>query len=261
MGDKTAGFVLITPAWRELQAETMYAIWQAAAAGIPFGWQPQVGDALIGRARSIACTRFLLDIPTEYMIFVDSDIVFKPQDLADLFFDMRDKGYELIGGMYTVRLGRFLAHYPKDGKLPVDGAIREVQYLSTGFMGIQKSLLRKMVEGLQLPLCHPKSDMFKCYPFFENTAQWFEQDQQWIYESEDWDFCRKARSVGVTPYVDTAIQVGHKGEKVWTMADQPESTLRPPTKEEIAKFGLADKVKPFVQDRTGRPAKSKRIAR
>lgn len=261
MDDKTASFVLITPAWRELQAETMQSIWRAAAMGIPFGWQAQVGDALIGRARSIACTRFLLDIPTEYMVFVDSDIVFEPDDLAKLFFDMRDGGYGLIGGIYTVRLGKFLAHYPKGGVLPVDGAIREVQYLSTGFMGIQKTVLKKMVEGLELPLCHPHSSMFKCYPFFENTAQWLDEKKEWIYESEDWDFCRKARKVGVVPYVDTAIKVGHKGEKIWTMDDQPKDTLRPPTAEEIRKFGLGDKVKPFVQTRTGRPAKSKRRAR
>ncbi len=231
---RTDVFVVVTPAWRGIEANTAMCIERAHHKQLPFIWFPQVGDALIGRARSIAATRFMEKFDSEYLIMLDSDIVFEPEQLDRLYQDMKN-GHQLVGGIYTVRGGQFLAHHGVDGHLLVDGTIREVQYLSTGFMGITKTLLQKIVDELHLPLCHPDTPTFRCYPFFENTA--VEYNGKWIYESEDWDFCRKVRKVGGIPECDTSIMLGHIGERIWTFQDQPPEACRIPTKKEVKKAG------------------------
>ena len=35
--------------------------------------------------------------------------------------------------------------------------------------------------------------------------------------SEDWDFCEKCRKIGVEPYIDTTILLGHQGTTIVTM--------------------------------------------
>jgi hypothetical protein len=220
------GFALVTPMHREMTARTAWCIEAAHQTQLPFVWYPHPGDALIGRARSIIATHFLEKMPYDYLIMLDSDIVFTPNDLAKLYKDLVD-GYELIGGVYTVRHAEQLAHYGIKGKIFLDNTICEVSYLSTGFMGISKALLQKMVDELKLPICHPQATMFRCYPFFENTAWFFEETQEWIYRSEDWDFCDKAARVGVKPMLDTSIRLGHEGTKTWTCDDLPENKTKP----------------------------------
>lgn len=216
-------FTLLTPTHRMANASTFWCIERAHAMGVPFLWVPHPGDALIGRARSIEATRVLEgQYPSPYAIFLDSDIVFEPGDLLRLFGHLK-AGKELVGGNYVVRSGAQLAHHGKhpNGGVLLDGSLQEVDYLSTGFMGFTRGLLRRMVDELKLPLCHPEDKHFRCYPFFENGAHWYEAREQWIYRSEDWDFCDKARRIGVEPVLDTGIALGHEGWKVWRVADLP----------------------------------------
>jgi hypothetical protein len=219
-------FVVTVPMHREITAQTAFSLEKAMLAGLPFAWMPQSGDALIGRARSIAATWFLENSPAEYLIMIDSDIVFEPIDMARLMKSLQS-GYDLIGGTYTVRGGMFLSHYGDGATIILGGdePIRPIKFLSTGFMGISKRLLQKMVDELDMPLCHEDMSLFRCYPFFENYAWYFEDEKKWIYISEDWDFCEKARKVGIEPYLDTSILLGHTGNKVWTLDDLPKERI------------------------------------
>lgn len=231
-------FVVITPFHRSMEGITAWCLERAHQENVPFLWMPFPGDALIGRIRSIATTQFLLNLSCDYMIFLDSDIEFRPVDLVRLWEDMKDRGYELIGGVYTMRGGTQLAHYGIDKRIRVDGQITEVAYLSTGFMGIAKTMLQRMVDELKLPLCHEGNEQFRCYPFFESGSHYFEANQEWIYRSEDWDFCDKARQIGVKPYLDTAIRLGHRGEKIYHLEDlSPEAVASEPRRLVVPQHG------------------------
>lgn len=210
-----------------MEGITAWCLERAHQEGVPILWMPFPGDALIGRIRSIAATQFLERLPIDYMLFLDSDIEFQSDDLRRIYGDMVEKGYELIGGVYTVRGGQRLAHYGINQRILVNGEITEVAYLSTGFMGIAKTLLQKMVAELHLPVCHPKNEQFRCYPFFESGSHFYEPDGEWIYRSEDWFFCDLARQVGVKPYLDTSIRLGHRGEKTYRIQDMPPETHVP----------------------------------
>lgn len=206
-------FILLTVCHRQVTGQTAWAVEKAhLTQKMNFLWVLSPGDALVGRARSITASNFLENDMAPFLIFLDSDIVFEPQDLERLYSDLQ-AGYELVGGVYAVRANTQLAHYGKNGGIKLDGKIQEVEFLSTGFTGISKKLLKKMVDELPLPLLNEK-DWAKCYPFFE-TGRYIDETYK-IYISEDWDFCNKARKVGVNPCLDTSILLGHIGNQVFT---------------------------------------------
>lgn len=214
MKDDRFDFVVYTPCHRFIQGETAQAFELAKMNNINFLWVPVVGDAMIGRARSLIASQFMRLRMAPYLIFVDSDIVFTPDDLKRLYGHLK-AGYEYIGGLYTVKTAAHSAHFGFNGKSVIDGKVNEVKYLSCGFTGISRALLERMVKELELPLLH-KGDAFECYPFFEG-GQFQDDDVGWIYLSEDWDFTVKARKLGVKAYCDTGIRLGHIGTTLWTV--------------------------------------------
>ena len=212
-----ADFLLITVCHRQVEAETIWSVEKLhQMCSHDFTWVISSGDALIGRGRSRNATFFILEGKTPYLIFLDSDIMFQPEDIERLYSSLK-AGYDLIGGVYSVKSGHQLAHYGLEGRIALDGTIKEVKYLSTGFMGISRVLLERMVRELDLPMCHENEPRFRCYPFFENSR--YKDSQGWIYISEDWDFCNKAREIGVKPYLDTSIRLWHKGDRIYTAED------------------------------------------
>ena len=166
------------------------------------------GDALISRSRSIATTRFVRDNRAPYMVFLDTDIIFTVEELDRLILALA-QGYPIVGGAYSVSNEDHLAIRGYDPSLMIDGGIKVIEYVSTGFMGISRNALLQIKDKLSLPLLH-KDTWCECYPFFE--AGRYEQES--IYISEDWDFCNKARSAGLTVYVHTGCLVDHMKSKI-----------------------------------------------
>lgn len=224
--DYKLDFFLQSVLYRSIDPHTAYCI-ERLHAVLPrkFMWVPLAGDALVARARSIAASLFLKSEIAPYMIFIDGDIVFEPEDIEKLYQDLCD-GYDLVGGFYVVRDGSQSAHFGWDANLPVNGKVNEVEYLSTGFTGISLKMLKQMREELKLPLLN-EGEHSECWPFFESGAYVEREEHKGktifsrkkIYISEDWDFCEKARKIGVKSYCDTSILLGHIGTKKWTIDD------------------------------------------
>ncbi len=195
------------------------------------------GDALIGRSRSIACTKFLKQPDPKYMIFIDTDILFTSEEL-DRLLDSMMTGYDVIGGAYSVASGDRLAIRGLQENIILDGRITEVEYISTGFFGISRKALElmrdkcpkhwvedgRLVTQTGLPLLHP-GEWCESYPFFESGAT--NLPKELFYISEDWDFCNKAREVGLKVYFHTGCLVDHAKLNV-IHAEQMLATHAPP---------------------------------
>lgn len=212
-------YVISTICRDSIKARTIECIentrWSLAAEGITFYWNTPHGDGK-ARARSITASRFLEQTPeANYLLFIDSDILFRPQHVKRIFEDMRD-GYDLIGGLFAVRGGTQASSYGIEGKLMLDGNIHEFEYIATGFMGVTRKLLLKIRDEIPLPLLHPHD--IKFWPFFEER-QYPDREGEGIFLSEDYDFCEKARKVGTKPYIDTSVQLGHLGEYSYSLND------------------------------------------
>jgi len=197
---------------------------------VPFTYKLDlfIGDALISRARSQACSKFLEDTRIPYMLFIDDDIIFNPVDVVRVYEDLKSGKYDVIGGIYPVRGASQLSSYGWSGRLAMDGEIQNVEYLATGFMGITRDILEKLKKEYINPetkrklfLCNP-NDWARCYNFFEakgwdSTFRGRQGDS--LYISEDWDFCDKVRAIGGKIFADTSVQLGHMREQIFTPQD------------------------------------------
>ncbi len=215
MGSRPLDLTLVLCAHRYITNVTHKSLevfrWRTVKTRMTYYIDVQSGDALIGRSRSIACTRFLEKGMSEYMLFIDDDIEFTPQDVEKIYEELKN-GLNLVGGCYPVKRAEQLASW---GNVQLDGMIHPCDYVATGFMGISREMLQKMVEKLDLPLLHPDIG-HRCYPFFESGRGKTPKGDP-IYISEDWDFCDKARLAGYTPYLHTGVWLGHQGPEVWTV--------------------------------------------
>lgn len=204
---------------RFIFAHTAFCLEQLHLKGERYMWIPVIGDAGIGRDRSIAMTRFITTNPAPYMVMLDSDIVFQPEQMRRLVSHLKSGEYHLIGGLYAVRNGTQLSSMGWGGTLEVDGQIREVRYLASGFTGVSRRLLQDVRDKLNLPHLHPK-EWAECYPFCEAGARMGAgKAGENIFISEDWDFSDKARKAGYIPYADTGILVEHIGDYNYSFRD------------------------------------------
>lgn len=216
---KKLSFMLCTTTLDSVKSRTCECIevarWTLMRDQIMFYWTTTYGDGK-ARSRNVCASKFLQNTEDiDYLIFVDSDILFTPDHLKKLYDDLV-AGYDLVGGLFAVRGGTALSSCDTAGTVYLDGTIKVFEYIATGFMGISRKLLEKMRDEIPLPLLHPKN--LKFWPFFEEK-QYPDRDGEGIFLSEDYDFCEKARKVGVKSHIDTSIQLGHLGERVYTLED------------------------------------------
>lgn len=225
-------FVIGTIASKDIAVGTIGSVVNLYKAPFSFQWDI-LGCGGVARTRNILAQRFLKGNQAPYLIFIDRDIVFTAQDIGKLLDSLKN-GYDLIAGCYTIKTTMSLASSCKQGDEPLlDGTIKEVRYLATGFMGVTRDLLEKMIAELKLPLMHG-GDEQEAYPFFEET--WHDDpDYGVMWLSEDYDFCHKARQVGVDSYLDTSIRLGHVGDALWQVDNTIESSHRRQISEEATK--------------------------
>lgn len=206
-------FVIGTNAAKDVTIGTVGSMMGLFKAHYKFGWDIE-GCGSAARTRNIIAYKFLKANQAPFLIFIDRDMVFTSKDIEKLLGSLKN-GYDLIAGCYAIHNTMWLTSSGEGGEPEptLDGTIKEVKYLGTGFMGITRTLLERMIVGLDLPLMH-KGDETETYPFFEE--KWFKDPDcgdMWL--SEDYDFCHKARQVGIKCYLDTGIRLGHIGGALW----------------------------------------------
>lgn len=137
------------------------------------------------------------------MMWIDSDIIFKPED----FFNLLESPHDVTAGLYMMEnLQEFATvenwdteYFKKFGTfkfLRPDDIVEAPQYKPVAYTGMGWMLIRKgVIETIK-------------YPWF-----WAElHDFDGIVDmcSEDTALCRNLAAAGHTIYVDTKIRVGHQ---------------------------------------------------
>lgn len=137
------------------------------------------------------------------MMWIDSDIVFKPDD----FFKMLESPHDVTAGLYMMEdLQHFAAvrewnedMFVKNGTfkfLRPDDVQGAAEYMSVAYAGMGWMLIKKgVVEDIKYP--------------------WFWSDLQKVggltdMNSEDVAFCRALNAAGHQVHVDTTVRVGHQ---------------------------------------------------
>jgi hypothetical protein len=141
------------------------------------------------------------------MMWIDSDIVFKPDD----FFRILESPHDVTAGLYMMEDLQHMAvvkewdedHFKKNGSfefMKPDDLAEAPEYMPVAYAGMGWMMIRKgVVEKLKYP--------------------WFWSDLQRIgpladMSSEDVAFCRALEEAGHTVHVDTKLRVGHQKKMI-----------------------------------------------
>lgn len=152
-----------------------------------------------GYAMDIATKQFL-ESDCDEMIVIDTDLVFKPQDLAHL----REHDEPLVFGLYSKRTVKFdppvVPIVGQENPALQPGVLWEVQKTARGFMRVHRSVFETMRPHVKL-MENTEFGSMHCYwpTSYDGT-------------SEDFAFCAKWRELGGRVLIDKRVFVGHVGQ-------------------------------------------------
>lgn len=160
----------------------------------------------VGRARDAAATYFLEKTKTPWLLFIDMDMVYTPQDISRLF----ESNDPIVGGVYYIKdqNKRQIAAIQLPDKEYDDnfqGRV-EVARAGTGFMRIHRSVFANLVTVEKYK--HEGKLLYNFFPMPITDGELL---------SEDWGFCDLAREAGFKIMLDTRIRVLHQGTALYPL--------------------------------------------
>lgn len=173
------------------------------------------GESLVQRARNNAVCSFLAS-RFERLLFIDSDIEFKPEDLEKLW----NMDEDVCCGSYPFkRLGKPSTCW-KDGKMVIldslDGPT-EVDYAATGFLMVKRKVFEDMrdfypekrhLEGLPDANFEARKESFA---WFDPRVTKGDRPEDRIYLSEDYSFSVDYRNMGGKIILNPDVRLVHWG--------------------------------------------------
>ena len=186
-----------------------------------FSYAPQVGDALIERARSMSATFFMNETDADVHMSIDSDITdFTPADVQKVCEQAMT--HDIVCGLYVTRSGNrqpIPTSFIEGGNDVLMGTEKDdlapVQWGATGFMAVHRRVFEKLAEGL--PLLHKSDGPRAFYPFYQ-TMVWNHEGED-ILLSEDYAFCQRAKDAGFGVWFNPGVRLGHIGPYPYRMED------------------------------------------
>jgi hypothetical protein len=189
----------------------------AREVGLNCTFYPIFFESLVSRARNAAVAHFLADKESTHLLFIDSDIMFEPEDAYRLL--QADK--DVIAGMYPKKYivwdrlkknpNAERVDFPIGDKTRVtDDNYIESNYLPTGFLMIKRETIQKLIT------LHPelkyKNDIDGYMSAGDNFYNLFQVGvRNGIYESEDWGFCSLWKETGGQVLIHPDINLKHVG--------------------------------------------------
>ncbi len=228
--------VVGTPCFGGLVAQdyTMSLLNLAAAAereGFRVSFVMLGNDALITRGRSAIVGRFLDNIETTHLLFVDADISFSVEQVVRML--KADKDF--VAGLYPAKiidwmqLAQRFGHSAEtldEAGLAYVGALCGGQearregdfatgtYAGTGFQLIKRGVFERMMKAypeLKYAGAHafprPAQKSENLYALFDCMIE----PETGVYLSEDYSFCRRWRALGGDIWLDLQSKLDHCG--------------------------------------------------
>ena len=193
-----------------------------------YGYFPQVGDALIERARGMSATFFLRETDADVHLSLDSDIVQFTKSDMDMMCDQAEE-LGIVGAAYICRATArtFPASMFNDEQhieFGHDTKPIAIRWLATGCMAVHRRVFEAMVDT-GMPLLHKSDGKRAFYDFYETMH--YEMGDELIKLSEDYAFCERAKELGFESFLNPAIRVGHMGPYTHRLEDMAQTPLKP----------------------------------
>jgi hypothetical protein len=197
------------------------------------------GDSLVSRARNKIAERFLAS-DCEYLMFIDNDILFQPEDITRL----RAYGRDIVGGVYLKKKLPYSAVANRNIATDDVTGLLEMAEIGTGFMMISRRAFERIIEefGTELQYKAENDETVGAYYDFFRVGV----NSEGRYLSEDYFFCELARKVGIKVWLDSGILVKHKGHAVYPFDD---NTFLEACADFIEKYNPAVPIDPALLNR------------
>lgn len=192
------------------------------------------GDSLVTRGRDNMLHTFYWETADDYLLFIDSDIDFRNEDLLRL----ANHRLPIVAGRYAIKQDelRWCINIIPEEKPDPQTGLQKIATAGTGFLMFHRSVVGRMIAAAdQWPhwriryIDDARRDVR--YHLFADEViddpEWFTHSPRRM--SEDWAFCYFARKLGYDVWLDTNVTVFHRGE-----CDYPRQARRMSREEEQA---------------------------
>lgn len=210
------------PVRDHLNALTVMSMMTTAMASGGFGGIVDV-NIITGSVLTMQRNELVKRMRGDWLLFIDDDMVWQPDDVAQLVATRNELDLDILGGLCFRRTEPFHPTlYVREQ--PTSGAwnfledwqsdVVEVDATGLAFCLIHKRVFERMVQlyedrpGWEMPSYEER--MAKEPP---NIFRWEGK------VGEDLRFCAEAKQAGCRVYVDTRIKIGHVGEVTITERD------------------------------------------
>jgi glycosyltransferase involved in cell wall biosynthesis len=167
------------------------------------------GCSVVSRARNLLA-QDMLDSNCDYLMFIDSDINFEPEDIFRLMAWGSDPKKGIVAAVPRTRseTKTYIANldYDENNELTMNGmGLVRAERVATAFMLVRREVF------VELDAAHPEWRYYDkrtdrtvpCMFDFMLTEEG--------YIGEDYLFCDRAREIGFEVWVDPSITLGHMG--------------------------------------------------
>lgn len=172
------------------------------------------GCSVVSRARNLLVQDFI-ESDADYLMFIDSDINFEPDDILRLMAWAQDTKKGIVAGVPRVRdvNKTYIADLDHDenGDLTMNGmGLVRATRVATAFMLIRRDVIISMIAA------HPEWKYFdkRCGKTVPALFDFKLTEEG--YMGEDFLFCDRARELGFEVWVDPTIALGHMGVQEYT---------------------------------------------
>jgi len=191
------------------------------------------GDSLVSRARNELVLLFQKRPVEEarFLMFIDSDIHFKPSDITKL----RAHNLPVVAGLYFLKNLTCTPVLNTPIGQPV-GVLQQVREIGTGFLMIRRDTFGAIRAGGYARKYRPGANQ---HDASTRRTEFFPvgvKDE--VLLSEDYYFSHLCAMVNIPCYVDTTVMVGHKG---WCMYPLQPDVLIPALIAALPRFAIDPK--------------------
>jgi len=193
-------------------------------------WDFLPGDSLVNRARNNLAKRFLegyagqdgagnpVTVKHDWLLFLDTDLVFRPEDVQKLYDLGMKKGPGIYAGTYPIKqLKPKVVFNNIAGCVPDEEGIVEVREAGTGFMLIHRNVFEQMMDKCKDEIEYvvdsgdPSNPAIISWDFFSVGVRMDPDLKRKRFLSEDWYFCQRWRSLGGKILMHTKTSCMHIG--------------------------------------------------
>lgn len=190
-----------------------------------------LNESLVQRARNAIANQFMRSDCT-HLLFIDADINFLPTAPIEMLLASQLGNAPLLGASYSKKeinwpmtethikngvrtdqlahcAGSHVVHRIKGSSDKLSAfELYPVQYLGTGFMLIERSVLKAIEPASR----HYKNNHFPAMPIGDPMIAYFDCEvRNDNYLSEDYLFCARATDIGIVPRLCPWITLAHYG--------------------------------------------------